>query len=608
VTAAPPAGWLRAALALQWRAAPIASCVAAALTVLTGSLAAGGAWLTKRLLDELARGAAADRELATLLVIGAAASAGVVMAVLHLHHFLDRRIQRAITGAAEHALFVHVGRLGSLATFEDPAFHDRLRLAEQASQEAPQHVAGVVQLAIQTAVTLSTLTGVVVAVSPVVAILFVICAIATVAAQLARSRSQAVAMASLSETHRRRAWYRALLVDVRAAKEIRLYGLADLLLARMQRARTTAARTDAAVDRVTCAWQIGLALVCAAATAAGAVIVARGALDGRFQLGDVALFLAAIAAIQGVLSQLVLALGHAGAMLRMFGSYLEILAMPTPADGGAAPGPLRDAIELRDVWFRYGPDQPWVLRGVTLRIAAGESLGLVGSNGAGKSTLVKLLCGLYTPVRGAICWDGVALSAFDPRALRRRIAATFQDFMTYDLSAAENIAIGDVARIAELAPVRTAAARVGIDDTLAALPHGYHTVLSRVLGPEDGAAQTGVSLSGGQWQRVAIARALMRRDADLVILDEPSAGLDAEAEHQLHRALAGAGHAARLSISHRLGGLRAADRIAVLHGGEIAELGNHDQLMQRGGHYARLFRLQARDYQDARIPALEDVA
>ncbi len=196
------------------------------------------------------------------------------------------------------------------------------------------------------------------------------------------------------------------------------------------------------------------------------------------------------------------------------------------------------------------------------------------------------------------------LASFDPVALRRRIAATFQDFMTYDLTAAENIGIGELAALDDHARIRAAATRVGLDDALAALPAGYHTLLSRVLVDDDD--DPGVALSGGQWQRVAIARALMREHADLVILDEPSAGLDAEAEHQLQGALPDGG--TRVLVSHRLGHLRGADRIAVLAGGAVVELGSHDQLMQRGGIYARLFGLQARSYQDSRVAPTQVLA
>jgi ATP-binding cassette subfamily B protein len=228
-------------------------------------------------------------------------------------------------------------------------------------------------------------------------------------------------------------------------------------------------------------------------------------------------------------------------------------------------------------------------------------MALVGLNGAGKSTLIKLLCRFYEPTRGAITWDGVDLRRLGVAGLRDRVGAIFQDFMHYDLSAAENIGIGDAARMRDRDCVVAAARRAGVHDLVSGLPHGYDTLLSTVFAGEadQGDPATGMLLSGGQWQRVALARAFMRDGRDLLILDEPAAGLDAQAEHEMHERLR-AHRQGRTSIliSHRLGAVRGADTIAVLDGGRVAELGTHPQLIAANGVYARLFRLQAKDYQE----------
>ncbi|MFD0346136.1 ATP-binding cassette domain-containing protein [Kitasatospora aburaviensis] len=179
------------------------------------------------------------------------------------------------------------------------------------------------------------------------------------------------------------------------------------------------------------------------------------------------------------------------------------------------------------------PRRPWALRGVDLHLPHGRAVGLVGVNGAGKSTLVKLLCRFYDPERGRILWDGADIRTMPVDELRRRIGATFQDFMTYDLTAAENIGLGAPEHREDLDRIRAAAARAGIDRSLERLPRGYRTLLSRTFTDED--EQNGVSLSGGQWQRVALARSLMREDAELLVLDEPSSGLDALAERECTR-------------------------------------------------------------------------
>src|SRR5690606_14293873 len=207
----------------------------------------------------------------------------------------------------------------------------------------------------------------------------------------------------------------------------------------------------------------------------------------------------------------------------------------------------------------------------------GSTVGLVGLNGAGKSTLVKLLCRMYEPQRGRILWDGRDIADADPAELRRRISAVFQDFMTYDLTARENIALGDLSRLDDAEAVARAAAAVDVHQDLGALPRGYDTLLSRTFLPDDGAGDAVAQLSGGQWQRIAAARAFLR-DADLYILDEPTSGLDAEAEALLHERLRER-HRDRtaLLISHRLSAIRDADRIVVLVKGRVAERGRHHE-------------------------------
>jgi ATP-binding cassette subfamily B protein len=270
---------------------------------------------------------------------------------------------------------------------------------------------------------------------------------------------------------------------------------------------------------------------------------------------------------------------------------------------------LRRGIELRDVWFRYDDEHPWVLRGVSLFIPQGIAVALVGLNGAGKSTLVKLLCRFYDPTRGAILWDGEDLRTVDLAELRGRIGAVFQDYMTYDLSATENVAVGDLSALDDQSRVHAAARRAGIHEVLEKLPQGYETPLTRSFfgGSDEKEDQAGVRLSGGQWQRVALARAFLRDRRDLMILDEPSAGLDAEAEHEVHSRLRAhrAGQTSLL-ISHRLGTIRDAEQIVVLADGVIVEQGIHADLVSAGGAYARLFALQAAGYRAD--PAAADVS
>lgn len=269
---------------------------------------------------------------------------------------------------------------------------------------------------------------------------------------------------------------------------------------------------------------------------------------------------------------------------------LEPVGRPATSDRSVSDGPAQaPAVELSGVRFAYPGSTRPVLDGVDLRIEPGEMLAVVGLNGAGKSTLLKLLAGLYEPTGGRIAIDGVDLREFGVQAWRRRLAVVFQDFVRYQLSAAQNVALGRGGTAPDDADVAVAARQAGLDTVVEQLPHGFDTPLSR--GRTDG-----VDLSGGQWQQVALARALLavRRGAGLLVLDEPTAHLDVRTEAELFaRLLNRDGDTSIVLISHRLATVRRADRIAVLDSGRITETGSHDDLMAQDGTYAAMFRLQA---------------
>jgi ATP-binding cassette subfamily B protein len=250
-----------------------------------------------------------------------------------------------------------------------------------------------------------------------------------------------------------------------------------------------------------------------------------------------------------------------------------------------------DRLDAEGITFAYpGAERPAVAD-VSLTIARGEVVALVGENGSGKTTLAKILSGLYAPQRGRVLWDDVDVLTTDPRLLRERIAVLFQDYVRWALSARDNIGLGQHERLHDDDAIREAAVRAGADEHLSGLPAGYDTVLSRMF-------SGGSDLSGGQWQRVSLARALFR-DAPLLILDEPAAALDPIAEARLFASLRElVENRTALFISHRFSSVRLADRIYVLDAGRIVEQGSHDDLMEREGRYARMFRLQASAYLD----------
>ncbi|WP_338930608.1 ABC transporter ATP-binding protein [Streptomyces netropsis] len=598
-----------AAGALVAKAAPGMLGVYLVLTLGTGTLPVATAWLTKLMLD----GLSGDAPLGRLVGLGAGlAAASVALGVLpQAAQYLRAELGRRVGLLAEDRLFTAVEGFAGLGRFEDPRFLDRLRLAQSAGGGTPgQAVDGAIGIA-RAAITIVGFLGSLFLLSPLMTVLVLAASVPTLLSEIAMARRKARTLWDIGPIERREMFYSELLSSVEAAKEIRLFGIGAFLRYRMLDDRRTANAAKRSVDRREALVQSGLGLLAGLVSGGGLLWAVTAAHAGTLSAGDVVMFVAAVAGVQGALATLAGEVARSHQALLMFEHYLAVtdagpdLAVP---ERPARLTPLVRGIELRDVWFRYSEEHPWVLRGVSLRVPHGGVLALVGLNGAGKSTLVKLLCRFYDPDHGAVLWDGVDIRAVDVTELRRRIGAVFQDYMHYDMTAAENIALGDLTALDDRPRVQAAARRAGIHDKLAGLPHGYDTLLSRRFFMESDKEdpETGVVLSGGQRQRLALARAFLRDRRDLMILDEPSAGLDAEAEHEIHTALrAHRGERTGLLISHRLGAVRDADLIAVLDDGRIVEQGPHATLIDAGGQYARLFALQAAGYRPDGEPAPE---
>ncbi|MFD6181489.1 ABC transporter ATP-binding protein [Streptomyces goshikiensis] len=579
----------------------------ALLALVAGAMPVAAAWLTTSLVDGLITGLPTGR--VVTLTAGLALLGGAAATLPQLNQCLRAALEREVGLLTQDRLFRAVERFIGLAPFEDPRFLDRLRLAHQVGGTAPCRAVDGVIGSVQAAVTVVGFTSSLFLLGPLMAALVLASGIPALVAEVALSRRRARMLWDIGPAERREFFYSHLLASVEAAKEVRLFGTGGFLRSRMTAERRRANAARRAVERREAATQSLLGILAAAVAGGGLLWAVTSTTRGTLSVGGVALFTAAVAGIQGSLATLAGEVARTHQSLLLFDHHLVVTGsapdLPVASPGLPLP-PLREGIELRDVWFRYSDDHPWVLRGVTLSIPRGTSLALVGLNGAGKSTLVKLLCRFYDPTRGRILWDGTDIRHADPAQLRQRIGAVFQDYMQYDMSAAENIGLGDLSAFGDQARIRAAARAAGVHEVLTGLPRGYDTPLTRAFFVEADPADpaTGVELSGGQWQRLALARAFLRDRRDLMILDEPSAGLDAEAEHEIHRSLREHREGrTSLLISHRLGAVRDADLIVVLADGRVAELGGHAALMAADGSYARLFALQASGYQTVPAPS-----
>ncbi len=588
-------------LRLVWEADRRGALLILALTAVLALLPAGIAWVGKLIVDGVVAaarsGAAADRARVLGLVGGEAGLMAVQMVAGRLlgHR---RQLLRAALGNAVNERILEKALALELRHFEDSDVYDKMQNARREASSRPLSLAMQAVAIAQNAITLAALSGLLVRVSPASVLVIVAASIPAFLAEARLSGESFRIWTWRAPEGRRLNYLEWILTRDSHVKEVKLYGLGPLVLGRYRALFQKFYDEDrrVAVRRLRAGVVFGL--VSLAAFYGMFALMAGRAARAEITLGDLTLYLAVFRQGQGAIQAVLGAVGGLYEDALFMSNLFDYLDLPS---GGEAPrveparSPARGrpgAIELRGVSFRYPGKSDWALRDLSLVLAPGEKLGLVGENGAGKSTLVKLLLRLYDPTEGAITYGGVDLRDMDPADLRRRIGAVFQDFVRYQFTAAENIGLGNPDRVEDRPRIAEAARRGGAAGVVEALPAGYDTVLG-------GWFEAGHEISAGQWQKLAVARAFMRDDAEVLILDEPTAAIDAEGEHELfERFQALAADRSAIVISHRFSTVRMADRIAVLHGGRLEELGSHRELIARGGRYARLFQLQAQGYLD----------
>jgi ABC-type multidrug transport system fused ATPase/permease subunit len=480
-----------------------------------------------------------------------------------------------------------------LADFERAETYDLMTKARREASYRPiMHVTNVLSL-VQTLVSLGALSALLATISGWAVVVVVIAALPGFLANLRFDKEAFRLFSWRTPETRKQNYLESVLAHANYAKEVKLFELGPTLLARYRaifhalwdadrRLVLTRALTSVMVSEVGTLAFYGLY---------GWAVY--GAASGQMSVADLTLCVLVLREGQGSVQR---ALGTVAQLwddrqyLRTLFAFLEHASVDGKGgglDAGPTPG---DGIRFEDVTFRYPDADKPALDGLSLHLPAHHKLALVGENGAGKTTLIKLLTRLYQPTSGRILLDGLPLPEWNEHALRRRIGVIFQDFVQYQFTVGENIGVGDVEAIDDEARWAEAAERGMANEVIDKLPKGFHTQLGKWF-------QDGQELSLGQWQKVALARAFMRKDADVLVLDEPTASMDAEAEAKIFaRFRALTEHRSAILISHRFSTVRMADEIAVLQGGKITEQGTHVELMERGGRYAELFTLQAQGY------------
>ena len=587
-------GLVARAMRIAWRADRTRTLVVAISTLVSGAMAAFGLLATQRVLIELfAGGPTPDRVRnalpALLWLAGATAIRGALgMAVGYALNGLTPRVHLVV----ERELFEHTTAV-ELAAFDDDGFAEGMERATRGSEAAIELVQNTMNLFAG----LVSVLAVAVAVVTIHPLLLLALLVATVPTGYAALRAGHVRFQSYlaSSTRRRRQWVlRGLMADRVSAAELRSYGLRGFLLGLYDRVMGAQTAVELAVaQRVTTTTSIGAAVGGVALLGVYGLLGAL-LLDGRIPLAAAATCVVAVQAAQRALALVTFQVDRVYASGQFFNEYVRFLAtadgfLPAPASDVPADPATLDKLVVDAVSFAYPDRDRPAVDAVSLTIRAGETIALVGENGSGKSTLAAMIAGLRHPSDGTISWNGRPYAEWDTDGLRRHIAVALQEHHKWPFSAATNIAMGDIDSVAETDRIATAAALAAAHDMIEELPQGYDTLLDRTF-------KDGQDLSGGQWQRITAARGFYR-DAPLLIMDEPSSALDPRAEDALFQALRGRqGRHTTILITHRLANVIHADRIFVLDRGAIVESGPHAELIERGGLYAELFRLQSAGY------------
>jgi ATP-binding cassette subfamily B protein len=376
------------------------------------------------------------------------------------------------------------------------------------------------------------------------------------------------------------------------AKEVKLFDLGPVLLERYRRIFEKVFREDRILTIRRDTWGFFLGLIGTAAFYGAYAWIAISAVRGKITLGQMTMYVLLFRQGQAAVSASLSAIGGMYEDNLYLSTLYDFLDTPVDAATGTAtqgPDP-GDGVCFEHVTFIYPGSAEPAVEDVSFQLRPGESLALVGENGSGKTTIIKLLTRLYLPSSGRITLDGLDLAEWDPGVLRRRVSVIFQDFARYQFTVGENIGAGDVAHFEDEQRWQDAAEMAMATDFVEGLPEGFETQLGKWF-------KDGRELSGGQWQKIALARAFMREDADILVMDEPTAAMDARAEAQIFEQFRElADERMVILISHRFSTVRMADQILVIQGGRILERGSHAELMDLQGHYCHLFSLQARGY------------
>ena len=505
--------------------------------------------------------------------------------------YADSLLSELFTNATSIRLMEHAATL-DLEDFEDPDLQDKLDRARRQTM-GRMNLMSTLFGQLQDAITVVSFAAGLLIYAPW---LIVLLAVALIPAFIGEAHFNAMGYSlnfAWTPERRQLEYVKQTGASVESAKEVKIFNLHHFLIARYRSLADKYYKANRALARKRAIWGALFAALGTLGYYIAYGYIAWRTVRGDFTIGDLTFLAGSFRRLRQLLEGLLVGFSQVASQalyLDDLFSFFEIEPeIKSPANPVPVPKPILRGFLFEDVGFRYPDAERWAVRHLSFELHAGEVLALVGENGAGKTTLVKLLARLYDPDEGRILLDGIDLRDYDIEELRANIGVIFQDFVRYNLTAGENIGVGQIDAMEDDARIREAARRAMADEVVASLPDGYDQLIGRRF-------KTGVDLSGGQWQKIAIARAYMR-DAQVMILDEPTAALDARSEFEVFQRFKElSDDRTAVLISHRFSSVRMADRILVLNEGQLEASGTHEQLLAQGGRYAELFELQASGY------------
>lgn len=529
----------------------------------------------------------------SLFYVGLEAIAIILLAGSQRGLTICQSLLRALMGQRVNVLILEKALTLDLRQFEDSEFYDKLTNARREASVRPLSLVSRTFGLVQNALSLITY-GILLINFSVWAVLVLILAAMPVFIAETKFAGEAFRLFSWRASETREQHYlESLLAREDFVTEVKLYQLGEMLLGRYRNLFDQLYGEDRDLTLRRGLWGYLLGLVSTGAFYLAYAWIVLETVLGKISLGDMTMYLTVFRQGQSTFSNALTSIGGMYEDNLYLSNLYDFLEEKVPQTWGKATIGLnpQDGIRFENVSFTYPGSSKPALRNISLHLKPREKLAIVGENGSGKTTLIKLLTRLYTPDSGRIFLDGLDLQEWDVDVLRRRIGVIFQNFVRYQFTVGENIGVGDVEHLENKTNWQTAAQKGMAQSFIDQLPQSFQTQLGRWF-------KEGQELSGGQWQKIALSRAFMRSQADILVLDEPTSAIDAQAEFEIFnhfRAITQ--NQMVLLISHRFSTVRMADKIVVIENGEVIEQGTHKELLQLGGRYAKLFQLQAAGYQ-----------